>query len=238
MNLLPHSSPVNSNQISKMKDIEETYLTSERKERRGHFQTSSVTPLEVKENYQAIKLHFSSKNYNYKKYNGKVKLAQFKDIVPYTLIAKDKRKDDFPDFFIPGIFQNPKANIENFLADDYISNWKYWVSYQRSPKYFFERELIELREYLEKRQIKTDEIFSISQNELPMIYKFIVKNQLSPQTFLYLDHVFNFSKRMDSKITEKIFYPIVTQRLRKLETFLKPRKQEELKKIVKGVFFT
>lgn len=238
MNQLLHSLPVNSNQISKMKDTEDTYLINERRERRGHFQTSLVTPEEVKENYQAIKLHFSSKNYNYNKYNGKVKSNIYKDLVPYSMIAKGKRKDDFPDFFIPGLFQNPKIGINFFLTDDYISVWKYWVSYQKSPKYFFERELIDLREYLDKRNLQTDEIFRIKTNELPLIYKFIVKNQISPQTFLYLDKVFDFSKRMDLKISEKIYYPIVKARLSKLETFLKSKEREDLKKIVKNVFNT
>ena len=118
---------------------------------KGVFQTSFATPELVKEQFQAVKLHFSSKNYNYNKYNGKVKRSNYKDIVPYTMIAKGKYKTDFPDFFIPGLFQNPKSNIENFLTEDYILTWKYWESYQRAPDYFFERELLEIQNYLEKK---------------------------------------------------------------------------------------
>jgi len=236
MNPLPHSLQVNSNQISKMKDTNETFLINERNQRRGSFQTSLVNPKEVKEAYQAIKLHFSSKNYNYNKYEGKVKLAQFKDIAPYAMIAKGKRKDDFPDFFIPGIFQNPKAKIEHFLSEDYISVWKYWVSYQNAPKYFFERECIELREHIEKKKIQFDEMFRIKERELPLIYKLIVKNQVSPQTIFYLNQVLSFYDRINPKITENIFFPIIQKRLSKVETFVKPREKGELKKIVRDVF--
>jgi hypothetical protein len=200
------------------------------------FQTSLATPEIVKEQFQAVKLHFSSKNYNYNKYEGKVKKSNYKDIIPYSMIAKGKYKTDFPDFFIPGLFQNPKSNIENFLSEDYMNTWKYWISYQRAPQYYFERELLEVRDYLEKNKLKFDSMFSVKVNEIPIIYKFIVKNQVSPQTLLYLNQVIEFIDRIDSHITETILFPKVQNRLKKLRTFLKPKEKETLKKIVQEVF--
>lgn len=204
--------------------------------RNAPFQTSLVTPEIVKEQFQAVKLHFSTKNYNYNKYEGKVKKSNYKDIVPYSMIAKGKYKTDFPDFFIPGLFQNPKSNIENFLSEDYIRTWKYWESYQRATQYYFERELLEIQDYLEKTKLKFDSMFLIKENEMPVIYKFIVKNQVSPQTLLYLDQVIGFIDRIDFRITEKILFPKVQNRLKKLKTFLKPKEKENLKKIVQEVF--
>ena len=204
--------------------------------RNAPFQTSLVTPEIVKEQFQAVKLHFSTKNYNYNKYEGKVKKSNYKDIVPYSMIAKGKYKTDFPDFFIPGLFQNPKSNIENFLSEDYIRTWKYWESYQRATQYYFERELLEIQNYLEKTKLKFDSMFLIKENEMPVIYKFIVKNQVSPQTLLYLDQVIGFIDRIDFRITEKILFPKVQNRLKKLKTFLKPKEKENLKKIVQEVF--
>lgn len=204
--------------------------------RNAPFQTSLATPEIVKEQFQAVKLHFSTKNYNYNKYEGKVKKSNYKDIVPYSMIAKGKYKTDFPDFFIPGLFQNPKSNIENFLSEDYIRTWKYWESYQRATQYYFERELLEIQDYLEKTKLKFDSMFLIKENEMPVIYKFIVKNQVSPQTLLYLDQVIGFIDRIDFRITEKILFPKVQNRLKKLKTFLKPKEKENLKEIVQEVF--
>lgn len=197
-----------------------------------------VTPEEVKESYQAIKLHFSSKNYHYHKYNGKVKKHNFNDIVPYAIIAKGKYKTDFPDFFIPGLFHNPKMKIELFLTDDYYSLWKYWMSYQKAPKYFFERELEELKSYLEKKDYKFNDMFSVEENTLPMIFKFIVKSQVSPQTILYLNQVLDFFDKLEKHITEKIYYPILNKRLFKMRAFLKNQDSDNLKKIIKSVFCT
>ena len=197
-----------------------------------------VTPEEVKEKYQAIKLHFSSKNYNYLKYNGKIKKHNFNDIVPYSIIAKGKDKKDFPDFFIPGLFHNPKIKIEYFMSEDYVSSWKYWTSYQNSPKYFFEKELNEIKLYLERKKSNMNTMFLIEENTVPMIYKFIIKSQVSPQTILYLDQVLNFSKIMEERVSENVLFPIINQRLKKMKTFLKEQETTSLKNIVKEIFCT
>ena len=183
-------------------------------------------------------MHFSSKNYHYKKYNGKVKKENFNDIIPYALIAKGKYKTDFPDFFIPGLFHNPKISIEYFLTDDYNSLWKYWVSYQKSPKYFFERELEEIKTYLNKKNKCLNEIFKVDENALPMIYRFIIKNEVSPQTVLYMDQALDFVNPLENKISEKILYPIINQRLNKMKLFLRKQETDSLKKIMKNVFFS
>lgn len=235
MNQLPHSLPVNSNQTSKMKDTNETYSISERKEKRGSFQTSLATAEKVKEEYQAIKLHFSSKNYNYNKYQGKVKASQFKDIIPYAMIAKDKHQTDFPIFFLPGIFRNPKMPIEQFLTADYISSWRYWLAYQNAPTYIFKQELYDVDKYLKSKHIPFDELFKVSNNELPIIYKLLVRQEVSPQTIFYLNQVLNFYQ-INSSIQEKILFPKLENRLKKLETFIRIKPKEDLKKIVQEIF--
>lgn len=204
--------------------------------RQGSFQTSLVTPEEVKEKYQAVKLHFSSKNYDYFKYQGKVKKNNFADIIPYTIISKGKYKTDFPDFFIPGLFQNPKVNIEYFMNEDYLKIWKYWKSYQTSPIYFFKEELIEVESYLNNKQIDYNSLFKISENELPLLYKFLIKSQISPQTVIYLDQVLNFRKTFSRKVTENIMFPKLDKRIQKISSFIRNQDSDKLKKVVKEIF--
>lgn len=207
-------------------------------QKRGSFQTSLATPEEIKEKYQAIKLHFSTKNYNYFKYNGKVNKQHFKDIVPYTIISKGKYKTDFPDFFIPGLFHNPKVNIDYFLTDDYVKLWKYWKSYQTSPMYFYKEELVEIERYISRKAYKFDKLFLVNDAELPLIYKLIIRHDVSPQTVLYMDQVLQFSKKFKSTVTEKVIYPKLSNRLVKLSHFLRPIESGDLKKITRDVFYS
>ena len=62
-----------------------------------------------------------------------------------------------------------------------------------------------------------------------------MKDQVSPQTLLYLNQVLNFDQ-IDSRITEKILFPKIKHRLKKLETFIRPKSREDLKKVVQEVF--
>ena len=81
-------------------------------------------------------------------------------------------------------------------------------------------------------------MFKVEENTLPMIYKFIVKNEVSPQTILYLDQVLNFVNPLEKKITENVFYPILNRRLGKMKSFLVNQESGNLKKILKDVFFS
>lgn len=195
-----------------------------------------ATPEEVKEKYQAVKLHFTTKSYDYFKYQGKVKKDNFIDIVPYTIISKGKLKTDFPDFFIPGLFHNPKMKIEYFMNDDYSKIWKYWKGYQLSPLYFLKEELSEIKSYLNNKNIEFNHLFKVSENELPLIYRFLVKSEISPQTILYMDQVLSFRPIFERKVTESIMYPKLETRIKKITNFVKTQETNRLKKIIKDVF--
>jgi len=204
--------------------------------RQGKFQSSSITTDEVKESYQAIRLHFNNKNYHYGKYNGKVRKQNFSDMPIYSAIAKDKKKKDFPEFFVPALFHNPKVTLTYFTTEDYSTVWRYWRAYQNSPKHFFELELSQIKNFLQKKNLKNENLFSVKEQELPLIYKMIIRSEVSPQTVNYLDEVFGFHQVLEKKIEEKILFPKISQRLSKLSYFMEKQDREELKQIVKKVF--
>lgn len=197
-----------------------------------------VTPEEVKEFYLAVKLHFSSNTYHYGKFKGKVKKNNFSDIHLYSVIANGKQKSDFPDFFIPALFFNPKVSLTYFTTEDYLSVWRYWNGYQQSPKYFFEQECFEIKKSLERKNLKKDDLFTIEDQQIPLIYKMLIRNEIFPQTVQYLDEVLSFSNKMEKKVTEKIYFPKLNKRLKKISYFTKPQNRTDLIKIARDVFFT
>jgi hypothetical protein len=78
----------------------------------------------------------------------------------------------------------------------------------------------------------------VNDAELPLIYKLIIRHDVSPQTVLYMDQVLNFSKKFKSTVTEKVIYPKLSNRLEKLSHFLKPIESGDLKKITRDVFYS
>ena len=122
------------------------------------------------------------------------------------------------------------------MNEDYLKIWKYWKSYQTSPIYFFKEELIEVESYLNNKQIDYNSLFKISENELPLLYKFLIKSQISPQTILYLDQVLNFRKTFSRKVTENIMFPKLDKRIQKISSFIRNQDSDKLKKVVKEIF--
>ena len=150
----------------------------------------------------------------------------------------ENKKRIFQIFFIPALFFNPKVNLTYFTTEDYFSVWRYWNGYQKSPKYFFEKELIEIQNLLKKKNLSKDELFRIEDQQIPLIYKMLIRNEIFPQTVCYLDNVLCFSKKMEEKITESIYFPKLNQRLKKISYFIKPQNREDLKNITKEILFT
>ena len=154
----------------------------------------------------------------------------------YSAIAKGKKKKDFPEFFVPALFHNPKVTLTYFTTEDYSTVWRYWRAYQNSPKHFFELELSQIKNFLQKKNLKNESLFSVREQELPLIYKMIIRSEVSPQTVNYLDEVFGFRQILEKKVEEKILFPKLNQRLSKLSYFMEKQNREELKQIVKKVF--
>ena len=112
----------------------------------------------------------------------------------HTSIANGKKKKDFPNFFIPALFYNPKVTLTYFLTADYLTVWRGWQKYQSAPKHWFEQELLDIKTYLEKKNLKKEDLFSIREKEIPLLYKMIIRLEVSPQTVNYLNEVLNFKK--------------------------------------------
>ena len=154
----------------------------------------------------------------------------------YSAIAKGKNKRDFPDFFVPALFHNPKVTLTYFTTEDYSTIWRYWNAYQNSPKHFFELELLQVKDYLRKKNLANENLFFVKEQEIPLLYKMLIRSEISPQTMSYLNEVFKFQTTLDRYVKEKILFPKINQRLNKLAYFIKKQDSEELKSIVKSIF--
>ena len=154
----------------------------------------------------------------------------------YSAIAKGKNKKDFPDFFVPALFHNPKVTLTYFTTEDYSAIWRYWNAYQNSPKHFFELELLQVKNYLQKKNLTNESLFSVKGQEIPLLYKMLIRSEVSPQTLNYLNEVFEFQSTLEKHVEERILFPKINQRLSKLAYFVKKQDSKELKNIVKDIF--
>lgn len=204
---------------------------------RGKFVSNYATGEDVKSHYIAIKFHFTNKNYDIKKYKGKFK-DNFRDLPIYDKIAKGKLKEDLSIFFVPAMFINPNVDLDYFQTEDYNDVWRYWKGYNETPNYFFKRECSDILDILTKKSLGRDSLFQVKPKQLPMIYKLIVQDKISPMTLLHMDSVLGFHKAVSSQVDEKILFPKLKMRLDKIKTFIQADiDNEAFSRIVKETFF-
>ena len=88
-----------------------------------------MTGFEVYRTYLALKNHFTKKNYDFVKYNGKVRaneksFEQRLDRYFFKKLAVKYNDNEIIEYFIANFIEDPKGYIKSFSVDNY-TKWKH-----------------------------------------------------------------------------------------------------------------
>jgi len=177
--------------------------------------------------YHALKLHFTT-NYDYFKYNGKIKTK----IIPqeqYYAFEKiyKKHKNDILTFYLANFLENPNVWIHELLNEESFENY---ISYKRKKQSLtnsFRNDIINLLcEYgnLNKIiEVKTD---------FPILMKKVLHRKIHLETLIILNMICNFFPFWDKKMEDNILWNELKLKCLKYSGFLNVD-LEKMKKIVK-----
>ena len=168
--------------------------------------------------YLGIKLHFYSKDYDFVKYNGKVK----SDINSF-LKRKDKYhfgklyrtyKNELQDFYIANL------SLKDKWAGDLLDNecekvYKEWKKRNQKLTYMFNTEVSDL---LRKRNIQ--KVLEVKNGQHPILLKEFLAKKISLETICIMDEIIGFTKDWDRLISEKVVYPDVMLKINKYKSFI------------------
>jgi hypothetical protein len=168
--------------------------------------------------YLGIKLHFYSKDYDFVKYNGKVK----SDINSF-LKRKDKYhfgklyrtyKNELQDFYIANL------SLKDKWAGDLLDNecekvYKEWKKRNQKLSYMFNTEVSDL---LRKRNIQ--KVLEVKNGQHPILLKEFLAKKISLETICIMDEIIGFTKDWDRLISEKVVYPDVMLKINKYKSFI------------------
>ncbi len=179
-----------------------------------------MTPYQVYTEYLALKSHFTNKNYDYFKYNKKVRA---------TITSFNRRKDRY--FFERTSRKLSDKEIidfllSNFVATDTPSNlwigeiissgertYSDWTKRQQSLTYLFKEQSNEL---LSNNELEN--LFSCSKGH-PTILKRFLGGDISLETFVIYDRIFSFRKNFDKELKDPV-WETVSLKLQKYSPFL------------------
>jgi hypothetical protein len=183
-----------------------------------------MTSFEVYKLYIGIKLHFTSE-YDFVKYKGNTGVS-FK--------AFEKRRDRY--FFEKLLKYNTEEIIQFFVSnfveneDLYIgdlvlnieSETRYieWKRRVQSISYLFSEDLDNIIDFLNSRELKFDDLFQVKSNEHPILFRFLLQDMISKETFIILNNILNLFEQFDNDIDENYVWEAWRDRLNNYNDFM------------------
>lgn len=180
-----------------------------------------MDPISCYKTYLSIKNHFSKKNYDFFKYNGKTKVSEKtfyskKDRFWFEKLSRKKTDSEIVDFFISNyVSVDDPSNlwIGNIIKDG-EKIYTDWKSKKENLVILFESEI--------SNSITKDnfnEVFTIVNNRHPLILRKYLQGEISIESLVILDKILGFKKDFDKKILDPI-WDIVSLKIEKYTPFL------------------
>lgn len=182
---------------------------------------------EAYKTYVALKNHFTSKTYDYFKYNGRSRASKlsFEKRNDKYFFSKLSKHKNLIDFLVANIAFN-----NNPWVGDVVNNveaekcYKEYIKVQESLTYVFTNDLNKL-----ENDFATNFISVGGQH--PIALQYYLQKEIRLETLIILDDLFPYFRRWDRSIEEKVIWPSIHGKCLKLKPFLKYDK-EKMKKVL------
>lgn len=168
--------------------------------------------------YLAVKLHFKNEDYDFIKYNARVKadLSSFMKRNDKFHFAKLSRtyKHELKDFYVANLSQGDYWAGE-LLEKEAQNRFTEYKKRKQKLSHMFEQEVKEL---LEKKTIQ--EVLTCSNGQHPYLLKQFLGKKISIETMCILNDITEYSITWNKLIKENIVYPDTYHKIKKYRTFL------------------
>lgn len=190
-----------------------------------------MSAFECYKEYLALKNHFTKPNYDYFKYNGKLKVNSdsFNNRKDKLFFQKLAKHPDVHNFLIANLSDNEKYWIRELAYSEEAENrYKQWLKRQQSLTYVFKQQLGKLDSDFNQN-------FIVKDNEHPLLLKLFLGNDIDLETLCILLDLTGAKNHWDSKMKYDMIYDSVKLKIEKYTPFIKYDK-EKMKKIVLDYF--
>lgn len=190
-----------------------------------------MSAFECYKEYIALKNHFTKPNYDYFKYNGKMKLnvSSFDKRKDKLFFQKLAKHSDVHNFLIANLSDNEKTWIKDLAYSESAEKiYKDWLKKQQSLTYVFKTELSKVNS-----DFNTN--FRCKNNEHPILLKLYLSKDISLETLCLLLEFSGAKKHWDTKMQYDLVWDSIKTKVEKYSPFIRCDK-EKLKNIVVDYF--
>lgn len=178
---------------------------------------------EVYRYYLALRLHFTTDAYDVVKQRGKVKASKQAFLKRKDLFAIRKIADTYSD-----------KEVVNFLVSNFVSGDRWggvfdteakdryldWKKRIESLTYLFDKEISVINNFCSNKGIEFEHIFVSEKNQHPYIIKLFLRKDISIETLVILECMFNYSKQLDEVLATDLVWPDISRLIKKYKPFL------------------
>lgn len=175
-----------------------------------------MNAFDVFKDYVALKNHFTTKSYDYFKYNGKIRATpstfnQRKDRIFFMKLAKHQ---DPKNFLVANFVESDNAWIGDLAYnEDAQKNYINWSKRQQSLSYIFTNDV-------EKLDDKFDFNFIVENGQHPPAMKLYLRKQITIETLIILIDLVRCFSHWQKNMGEDIVWKELSHKLTKYKPFL------------------
>ena len=181
-----------------------------------------VNPYEVYVTYLAIKRHFSSEQYDYFKYNGKIRCSvesfkKCRERFFFEKLSRKKKPQEIVDFFVSNFIavDNPSSLWIGDIVKNGESVYSESQKIRESLSYIFDQDL---RELTDNNHLY--ELVKLEESKHPKILKLFLNKTLRFETFFILIKCLNLKEKYDRALEDPI-WRLISNKIGKYENFFR-----------------
>lgn len=188
--------------------------------------------------YLALKSHFTS-DYDYFKYHGKMRVKEEsflkrRDKFFFEKIERRYKKELVP-FFVSNLIKEDNAWSGSLATDQAEQTFNEWKKKTQSLRYVFKEDMGKIRALMDHNDLQFDELFDCGDGQHPDILKLLISEDISIESFVILDQVLSFVKRINKILLDDFTWIVYYKKVIKYSRFIEVDKKE-YRMILKDIF--
>lgn len=188
-----------------------------------------MEPFEVYRYYLALKLHFTTDQYDVIKQKGHVRASKQaffkrKDLNSINKVAKHYSDKEVANFLIANFVSGDRwGGLFDTEASERYAAWK---ARMESLQYRFEQDLDYLQFEMEKQGHDLSYALTYVRNQHPYILKSYYRGTTSIETLVILDSLYSYVQVFDAYLEDDLMWPDLSRIIKKYKPFLKFNKEK------------
>lgn len=184
---------------------------------------------EVYRYYLALRLHFTTDQYDVIKQRGRVRASKNafykrKDLISIKKVAETYSEKEIVDFLVANFTSGDRwGGIFDINAKDRYLDWKKRIE---SLTYTFEKEMGKIQQYCEKNDLEFTQCFESSKGNHPYIIKAYLRNDISIETLVIINRLYPYIDKLDCELKDDLVWPDLSRIIKKYDPFLTINKEK------------